>query len=263
MPPTAAPGPYLDALFSLAGRRALVTGGSSGIGRAIAEALAGAGAAVVLMARRPDPLRTAAEELRAAGRTADWVAADLGDRAALWAGADEVARRFGEPDILVNAAGVNPRPPMGELTTEEWDRTLAVNLHAPFLLGQRFGPGMAERGWGRILHLASQQAVRAFGNSGAYGVSKAGLAGLTRSQAEAWSRHGVSVNALAPGFVHTPLNEAVFADPVRAEAMARRTMAGRNGEADDFAAAAVFLAGPGAAYVTGQTLFVDGGFSVT
>ncbi|MEV7383908.1 SDR family NAD(P)-dependent oxidoreductase [Streptomyces lydicus] len=195
--------------------------------------------------------------------TAHWIAADVGDREALARGADEMVRRHGEPDILVNAAGVNPRPPMDELTTPDWDRTMAVNLDAPFLLGQRFGPGMAARGWGRILHIASQQAIRAFGNSGAYGVSKAGLAALTRSQAESWSRHGVSVNALAPGFVRTPLDEAVFADPDRTEAMARRTMAGRNGEPADFAGAAVFLTGPGAAYVTGQTVIVDGGFSVT
>ncbi|MEU9119054.1 SDR family oxidoreductase [Streptomyces sp. NPDC048506] len=253
---------YLDGLFSLAGRTALVTGGSSGIGRAVAEALGRAGAEVVLLARRPEPLRAAAAELCAAGCTADWVAADLGDREALHRGTEEVVRRHGEPDILVNAAGVNPRPPMGDLTASDWDRTMAVNLDAPFLLGQRFGPGMADRGWGRILHIASQQSVRAFGNSGAYGVSKAGLAALTRSQAEAWSRHGVSVNALAPGFVRTPLNEAVFADPERTAAMARRTMVGRNGELADFAGAAVFLAGPGAAYLTGQTVFVDGGFSV-
>ncbi|MGW2632494.1 SDR family NAD(P)-dependent oxidoreductase [Streptomyces chattanoogensis] len=254
---------YLDALFSLSGRRALVTGGSSGIGRAVAEALGRAGADVILLARRADALRVAAGELRAAGCSAEWVSVDLGDRDALRLGAEEVVRRHGEPDILVNAAGVNPRPPMNELTVPDWDRTMAVNLDAPFLLGQRFGPRMAERGWGRIIHIASQQAIRAFGNSGAYGVSKAGLAALTRSQAEAWSRHGVSVNAIAPGFVRTPLNEAVFADPERTEAMARRTMAGRNGELADFAGAAVFLAGPGAAYVTGQTVFVDGGFSVT
>ncbi|MFJ9410254.1 SDR family NAD(P)-dependent oxidoreductase [Streptomyces sp. NPDC101393] len=254
---------YLDQLFSLAGRKALVTGGSSGIGRAIAEALGRAGAEVVLLARGAEALDAAAGELRSAGCTADWIAADLGDREAVRRGAQEMVRRHGEPDILVSAAGVNPRPPMDDLTDDDWDRTLAVNLSAPFLLGQRFGPAMADRGWGRMIHIASQQAVRAFGNSGAYGVSKAGLAALTRSQAEAWSRHGVSVNALAPGFVRTPLNEAVFADPVRTEAMARRTMAGRNGELVDFAAAAVFLAGPGASYVTGQTVFVDGGFSAT
>ncbi|MFG2136554.1 SDR family NAD(P)-dependent oxidoreductase [Streptomyces sp. NPDC048650] len=254
---------YLDSLFSLAGRTALVTGGSSGIGRAIGEALARAGAAVVLVARGTDALREAVGELRTAGCAADWVGADLGDRDALEAAAEEVVRRHGEPDILVNAAGVNPRPPMGELAVPDWDRAMAVNLTAPFLLGQRFAPGMADRGWGRIVNIASQQAIRAFGNSGAYGVSKAGLTALTRSQAEAWSRHGVSVNAIAPGFVRTPLNEAVFADPERTAAMARRTMAGRNGELDDFAGAAVFLAGPGAAYVTGQTVFVDGGFSVT
>ncbi|MGW1373964.1 SDR family NAD(P)-dependent oxidoreductase [Streptomyces sp. NPDC002446] len=254
---------YLDGLFSLSGRTALVTGGSSGIGRTIAEALGRAGAAVVLLARRPEPLRAAAAQLRAAGCAADWIDADLGDREAIGRAADEMARRHGEPDILVHAAGVNPRPPMDELTTSDWDRTMAVNLDAPFLLGQRFGPGMAERGWGRIIHLASQQTIRAFGNSGAYGVSKAGVSALARSQAEAWSRHGVCVNALAPGFVRTPLTEELFADPERPAAMARRTMAGRNGELDDFAGAAVFLAGPGAAFVTGQTLFVDGGFSVT
>ncbi|WP_260637631.1 SDR family NAD(P)-dependent oxidoreductase [Streptomyces angustmyceticus] len=254
---------YLDALFSLTGRTALVTGGSSGIGRAIAEALGRAGAEVVLLARNVDQLRSTTSALRDAGTAADWIDADLGDREALHRAGEEMARRHGEPDILVHAAGVNPRPPMGELTTPDWDRTMAVNLDAPFLLGQRFGPGMTDRGWGRIIHIASQQSVRAFGNSGAYGVSKAGLTALTRSQAEAWSRHGVSVNAIAPGFVRTPLNEAVFADPGRTEAMARRTMAGRNGELDDFAGAAVFLAGPGATYVTGQTLFVDGGFSVT
>lgn len=254
---------YLDALFSLAGRTALVTGGSSGIGRAIAGALGGAGAEVVLLARNVEQLRSTTRELTDAGTTAHWIEADLGDREALHRAAEEMARRHGEPDILVHAAGVNPRPPMDELTTPDWDRTMAVNLDAPFLLGQRFGPGMADRGWGRIIHIASQQSVRAFGNSGAYGVSKAGLTALTRSQAEAWSRYGVSVNAIAPGFVRTPLNEAVFADPGRTEAMARRTMTGRNGELDDFAGAAVFLAGPGAAYVTGQTVFVDGGFSVT
>ncbi|MFJ6212597.1 SDR family NAD(P)-dependent oxidoreductase [Streptomyces sp. NPDC092296] len=252
---------YLDGLFSLRGRTAVVTGGSSGIGRGIAEALGRAGARTVLVARGEDGLRRAAAELTALGCVADWVSGDLGDRGGLLAVADRLVERFGEPDILVNAAGVNLRPPLAELSDHDWDLTMAVNLDAPFLLGQRFGPGMAGRGWGRIIHIASQQSIRAFGNSGAYGVSKAGLAALTRSQAEAWSAYGVRVNAIAPGFVSTPLTRAVFEDPARREAMAARTMVGRNGEPGDFAGAALFLAGEACDYVTGQTIFVDGGFS--
>lgn len=152
---------------------------------------------------------------------------------------------------------------MPELTEDDWDTTLAANLTAPFLLGRRLAPGMASRRWGRIVNVASQQTIRAFGNSGAYGVSKAGVAALTRSQAEAWSRDGVCVNAIAPGFVRTPLTEVVFGDPVQAEGMARRTMVGRNGELADFTGIAVFLASDASTYVTGQTIFVDGGFSST
>ncbi|PNE40115.1 MULTISPECIES: SDR family NAD(P)-dependent oxidoreductase [Streptomyces] len=254
---------FLDALFTLKGRTAVVTGGSSGIGRSIATALCRAGAEVVVVARRPEPLQETADALRDTGGAASWLTADLGDRQSVHRLADQLQQRHGRTDILVNSAGVNIRLPLEELSEEDWDRTLRTNLDAPFLLGQRLGPAMAENGWGRILHIASQQSVRAFGNSGAYGVSKAGLTALTRSQAEAWSARGVCVNAIAPGFVHTPLNEAVFRDPVRTAAMARRTMTGRNGELADFAGIAVFLAGDAAAYVTGQTIFVDGGFSVT
>jgi gluconate 5-dehydrogenase len=121
---------------------------------------------------------------------------------------------------------------------------------------------MAGRGWGRIINIVSQQAVRAYGNSGGYGAAKAGLAGLTRSQAEAWSRYGVCCNAISPGVVDTPMTAAIFTDPARSAATAARTMTGRNGVPDDFAGLAVFLAGPASQYVTGQTIFVDGGFSV-
>ncbi|MFI7407371.1 SDR family NAD(P)-dependent oxidoreductase [Streptomyces sp. NPDC049627] len=253
---------YLSELFSLDGRVALVTGGSSGIGRAIAEALARAGARVAIVARKEAELAATVGELEAHGCRAAWVSADLGTRDGVRRAADEAAEPFGEPDILVNSAGINLRPPMGELGEDVWDTTMAVNLEAPHLLGQRFGPGMAERGFGRIIHITSQQAHRAFVQSGAYGVSKGALEALARSQAEAWSPYGVTCNTLVPGFVMTPLNARLSSDPEKVAALAARTMVGRNGLAEDFAGAAVFLASRASAYVTGQAVFVDGGFSV-
>ncbi|MFI8519343.1 SDR family NAD(P)-dependent oxidoreductase [Streptomyces sp. NPDC085481] len=253
---------YLDDLFSLDGRTALVTGGSSGIGRAIAGALARAGASVVVVARREAELKAVVDELTADGAEVGWVSGDLSTRDGIRAAAEAAVRVFGEPDILVNSAGINLRPPLSELSEDVWDRTMAVNLEAPFLLGQRFGPGMAERGFGRIIHVTSQQAHRAFVQSGAYGVSKGGLESLARSQAEAWSPYGVTANTLVPGFVMTPLNVRLSSDPVKVAELAARTMAGRNGLAEDFEGAAVFLASRASAYVTGQALFVDGGLSV-
>jgi gluconate 5-dehydrogenase len=251
----------LPALFSLGGRSALVTGGSSGIGRTIALALAEAGASIVLLARDGGRLADSAGAIEAAGGSAAWFECDLADRGSLAEAVRRAAEPFGPPDILVNAAGINLRPPLPQLTAEDWDSTIALNLDAPFLLGQALAPGMAARGWGRIVNIASLQSVRSFGNSGAYGVSKAGIAQLTRVQAEAWSARGVNCNAIAPGFFPTPLTRAVFDDPQRAAALAARTMIGRNGALDDLRGAAVFLASRASDYVTGQVLFVDGGFS--
>ncbi|MGV9500147.1 SDR family NAD(P)-dependent oxidoreductase [Streptomyces sp. NPDC003642] len=253
---------YLSGLFSLEGRVAVVTGGSSGIGRAIAGALARAGASVVVVARTEAALKTTVEELTAQGCRAARVSADLGTREGVRTAAERAVEAFGEPDILVNCAGVNLRPHLDELTEDVWDTTMAVNLEAPFLLGQRFGPRMAQRGWGRILNISSQQAHRAFVQSGAYGASKGGLEALTRSQAEAWSPRGVTCNVLVPGFVMTPLNARLSSEPETVAGLAARTFIGRNGLAEDFAGAAVFLASQASAYVTGQSLFVDGGLSV-
>lgn len=262
---TAPPRPpgYLEELFGLRGRVAVVTGGSAGIGAGMASALAAAGARVVLVARDEKKLVTAAAAIRDDGGEATWVTADLSERIAVAPAADAVSACFGEPDILVNCAGVNLRPPMAEVSEAGWDHTMALNLTAPFLLGQRFGPAMAERGWGRIINVTSQQARRAFLNSGAYGASKGGLDALTRSQSEAWAPRGVRVNAVCPGFVPTALNASVAADPERSAALAARTHIGRNGVPADFAGAAVFLASNASDYITGQTIYVDGGFSVT
>jgi NAD(P)-dependent dehydrogenase (short-subunit alcohol dehydrogenase family) len=249
---------YLSSLFSLDGRVAVVTGGSSGIGETMASALSGAGARVVLIARDAGRLASSAAALTDAA----WVSADLSSRDEVARAAQAAREPFGEPDILVNCAGINLRPPLGSLTQSDWDLSMEVNLTAAFLLGQAYGPSMASRGWGRIINVTSQQAHRAFGNSGVYGVSKAALAGLTRSQSEAWAPSGVCCNSVCPGWVSTPLTAAVAADPVRVAELAARTHVKRNGMPADFAGVAVFLASPASAYVTGQTVYVDGGFSV-
>jgi NAD(P)-dependent dehydrogenase (short-subunit alcohol dehydrogenase family) len=254
---------YVDQLFGLSGRIAVVTGGSSGIGRAIALGLGQAGASVVLVARDQGNLDATVAGLTAAGCAAAAVSADLGDRAAVQRAGLAASEPFGPPDILVNCAGLNLRPPMRELTIGQWDELIAVNLTAPFLLGQLYGPQMAARGWGRVINITSQQANRAFGNSGGYGVAKGGVASLTRSQSEAWAPSGVCCNAICPGFVVTPLTAEVSADPAKLAALAARTMTGRNGRPADFAGAALFLASPASEYVTGQIIRVDGGFSAT
>jgi gluconate 5-dehydrogenase len=253
--------PSIAGLFDLDGRVALVTGANSGIGGEIARALAEAGAAVVLVARRRPELEIAAGRIAADGGKAAIIACDLSDRGAVFDCAARAATFFGAPDIVVNAAGINIRRPMLEITEADWDATMSLNLAAPFFLSQRLAPAMIAKGWGRIINIASLQSVRAFGNSGPYGASKGGIMQLTRAQAEAWSKHGVTANAIAPGFFATPLTAPVVNDPVRWKKMADSTFIGRTGELADLRGAAVFLASRASDYVTGQTIFVDGGFS--
>jgi NAD(P)-dependent dehydrogenase (short-subunit alcohol dehydrogenase family) len=249
------------ALFDLGGRVALVTGASSGIGREIANALAEAGAAVVLAARRAQALEGARRDIEAAGGRAATLPVDLSDRAGLRKAAAASASFFGAPDIVVNAAGINIRKPMLEVTDSDWDAVLGINLAAPFFLAQALAPAMIERGWGRIINIASLQSVRALPFGASYGASKGGIAQLTRAQAEAFSRHGVNANAIAPGFFATELTAPVVNDRARWQKMAESTFIGRNGELRDLRGAAVFLASPASDYITGQVLFIDGGFS--
>lgn len=247
--------------FRLDGRTALVTGGNSGIGEAMALALAQAGAKLVLVARREAALAEAASRFAAAGHRVHTIACDVTDRAALRRAAAEALAKAESVDILVNAAGANLRQPFLEVTPEAWDAQIDVLLGAPFFLTQSLAPAMKARGWGRILNVASLQSWRAFPNSAPYGAGKGGVVQLTRAIAEAWSPHGVTCNAIAPGFFPTPLTATVFADPARAAANAAQTMMGRNGELDDLAGATVFLCSDASRYITGQTLAVDGGFT--
>ena len=248
-------------MFGLSGRRAMVTGGSSGIGAAIALALGQAGAQVLLVARREAELQSAAAALRAAGIDADTLVADLTDLPA----APEVARLAqagGQAvDILVNAAGVNLRQAFEEVTPETWQTQLALHLGAPFFLTQALAPAMAARGWGRIVNIASLQSFRAFSNSAPYGAGKGGVVQLTRAIAQAWGTQGITCNAIGPGFFPTALTAPVSADQALAARHAQQTCMGRNGVLEDLHGVAVFLASDASRYVTGQTLMVDGGYT--
>ncbi len=248
-------------LFELKGRTALVTGGNAGIGLAIARALGLAGARVVLVARREAQLAEAARALCADGIAAQTVAADLATPHGPDHAADAARTLAPQVDIVVNAAGINLRRPFAEVSTEEFDRHLAIHLRAPFRLTQLLAPAMAARGWGRIVNIASLQSVRAFADSAPYGAAKGGIVQLTRAIAEEWSRHGISCNAIAPGFFPTDLTAPIFDDPQRSAGLAARTAIGRNGRLEDLYGAAVFLASDASGYITGQTLFVDGGFT--
>ncbi|MBS7788608.1 SDR family oxidoreductase [Roseococcus sp. SDR] len=242
----------LAPLFALEGRTAFVTGGNSGIGLAIARALGLAGARLILSARREAELALAVAELTAEGIAAEALPLDLT--------ATDFSAVTASPDILVNAAGVNLRQPFQQVTAEAFDLHMALHLRAPFLLTQRFAPSMAARGWGRILNIGSLQSFRAFPDSAPYGAGKGGVAQLTRAIAEAWSRQGITCNAIAPGFFPTPLTAPVFNDTARAASLAERTCIGRNGRLEDLHGTAVFLCSDASAYVTGQVLAVDGGF---
>ncbi len=246
------------ALFDINGKVACVTGASSGLGRAAANMLAAAGVKVVGIARRENAL--AEWQNKAQGETSV-VVADLSDRAVLGDTARQAALPFGPPDILINAAGINTRQNADDVTAEGWDTTLNLNLSAPFFLAQAMVPAIKTKGWGRIISFASLQSQRAFANGISYGASKGGVMQMTRAMAEAWSDYGINANAVAPRFFRTELTGPVFADDTLAKKHADNTCVGRNGEPSDLDGPLLFFCSGASNYVTGQTLFVDGGYT--
>ena len=245
-------------LFDLSGKVACITGASAGLGQMAATTLAGAGAKVVGVARREDALKQWAESI---GKNAGYVCHDLMNRNGLPELAEAIKYFHGAPDILVHAAGVNTRQAADDVTQQGWDDTLWLNLTVPFYLSQQLVPDMKAKGWGRIINFASLQTTRAFPAGIAYGASKGGIGQLTRAMAEAWSADGINANAIGPGFFPTELTAPVFGDPDRAAANASQTCIGRNGELSDIQGPILFLSSDASAFVTGQILMVDGGFT--
>lgn len=250
-----------DEKFSLYGSVALVTGASNGLGQRMAEAMAQAGAKVVLLARRERHLANVVDGIRKAGGNARALPADLLDLDSVDRVHAEASSMFGAPDILINAAGINLRLPAEDYTVQQWNHTLTLNVSAPFFLARACVPAMRAKGFGRIINIASLQTYRAFTNGIAYGASKGGIGQLTRAMAEAWSRHGITANAIQPGFFPTELTAPVFNDPAVAAHHAERTAIGRNGEMADIDGITVFLASRASSYITGQIIGVDGGYT--
>jgi NAD(P)-dependent dehydrogenase (short-subunit alcohol dehydrogenase family) len=258
-------------LFDISNRVALITGASRGIGRAIAQAFATAGASVALCSRTHADLLQAAEEIRGLGARAEAFAADVASVAETRALVRDVLVRMGQIDILVNGAGVTRRRPSTEITEEDWDTVLDLNLKGLFFTSQAVGRYWIEtrrfapehrRGKGKIINIGSIAGEMGFRRVAPYTASKSGVLGITRTLALEWAAEGICVNCLAPGYVETQFTESLFNDPTFAASFHNRVPMGRRGYPADLVGAAVFLAAPASDYLTGQTIVVDGGYVI-
>ncbi|MFP6890041.1 MAG: glucose 1-dehydrogenase [Nitrospinota bacterium] len=247
--------------FDLTGKTALVTGGGTGLGRAMSLALAEAGADVALAARRIDKLEETAREIRELGRKAEAVPLDLTDPASIGAAASEAGRAVGPIDILVNNSGISGTGWASDLPLEEWDQVMATNLRGAFLMSQAVGREMISRGSGVIVNVASVAGMVGVKMLSAYSASKGGLIMLTKTLALEWARHGIRVNALAPGYVLTDINREMFTTEAGERMIKAHIPMGRVGLPEEMAGALVFLASDASSYMTGTALILDGGQS--
>jgi len=246
--------------FDLAGKVALVTGGGTGLGKGIALGLAGAGAFTVVAGRRQAPLEAAVEEMTRAGARGAWVTGDVARVAGAHGLVEAVRSRHGRLDILVNNAGLNRRGAMLEFSERDWDDVMDTNLKGLFFCSQAAARAMKDQGGGRIIHIASLSSERGFPNVAPYGASKAAVAQLTKSMAVEWAPHRITVNAIGPGWFRTDLNDVLFQNKEWYDRILAHHPLGRFGVPADLAGAAVFLASPAADYITGQVIYVDGGY---
>jgi NAD(P)-dependent dehydrogenase (short-subunit alcohol dehydrogenase family) len=251
----------LDRLFSLRGKAALVTGASGGIGRALAVGLAEAGATVAVHGRNTHELNETCRQIEAAGGRALPFTAVLRDVEPNRNLIDDVRRATGRLDVLVNCAGMNRRAPLSEATADDFDTIMAVNLRSAFLLCQGAQPVMKCQGGGKIVNVGSLTSLWGVGGVGVYGMSKMGMASLTRTLAAEWARDNIQVNCIAPGFILTPLTEkGLWQDPVRRKWILDRVPANRPGTPQDMVGTTLLLSSPASDFLTGQIIAVDGGF---
>ena len=250
-----------DALFDLSGKVALVTGASRGLGRAMGTALARAGADLAITSRNAEALDGVRREIEALGRRALPVELDVRDHGSVRTAVGAALEGYGRIDVLVNNAGCNVRKPALDVTWDDWNLVLDTNLRGAFFVAQAVAPAMIERRYGRIVNIGSLTSFFGYAGVGPYSASRGGIRQLTMSLADEWGGHGVTVNCLAPGWFHTAQNDVLYGDEAWVASLRARIPLGRPGDPPDLDGAVVFLASDASAYVTGQTILVDGGMS--